>query len=37
MNRTWTIEYCPSPDKYMLMLWLNDKAYTLDIRQREGE
>lgn len=37
MNRTWSIEYCPIPDKYLLMIWLNDKSYYLDISREFAE
>lgn len=31
MIRTWNVEWSPISDKYVLMLWLNNKAYTLNI------
>lgn len=31
MIKTWNVEWSPISDKYVLMLWLNNKAYTLNI------
>lgn len=37
MVKTWTVEYCPIPNRYMLMLWIDNKAYYLDISKEFAE
>lgn len=36
-QRTWTVEYCPIPQQYLLYLWINGKAYTTFIPKEFAE